>query len=210
MNELTERLNKKYGVGTLMAHQWLAFNGDHHIVDEFLNLKSRFGITTAVETGTCLASTTIFLSTVFDRVITIEANMEYLNIAHKRLRDENCNNVKTEFGDSGEVLYPILVEERVDDKTIFFLDAHWNDRCPLKQELEAIHFAGIKPVIAIHDFKVPNDPKLGFDSYNGQDFEIDWIKEELDLIYGKDQWIYYYNSLEFSDGAKRGIIYIHG
>ena len=206
MNEL----NKKYNAAHLMPNEWIPFNGDSFICEQFLLLKERFNIDTVVETGTCYGSTTLWLSKHFDRVFTIENNMEYLSVAQKRLREEGCTNVKTEFGDSGEVLYPVLMENKVMDNTLIFLDAHWANHCPLKQELEAIHFAGIKPVIAIHDFKVPNEEGLGFDSYNLQDFDIDWIKEEIDLIYGVGEWTCYYNTFEFSEGAKRGIIYIHG
>ena len=203
-------LNKKYSIGTLMANQWEPFNGDGYVCGEFLKLKERFNITTVVETGTCLGSTCLWFSRNFDRVITIESNIEYLNVAHKRFKDEALKNIKTELGDSSYVLYPVLMEEKVMDDTIFFLDAHWANHCPLKQELEAIHFAGLKPVIAIHDFKVPDNNELGFDSYHGQDFDLEWIMPELDLIYGEDGWIHYYNSQEFTSGAKRGIIYIHG
>jgi len=50
---------------------------------------------------------------------------------------------------------------------------------------------------------------MGFDSYNGQDFELDWIRPRLDGIYGEGGWTHYYNTFERSTEIKRGIIFIH-
>jgi hypothetical protein len=93
------------------------------------------------------------------------------------------------------------------ENAIFFLDAHWGDFCPLLSELEVIAKYNF-PIIAIHDFKVPNEPTLGYDSINGQAFEYEWIKPSLDAIYGEGGYDYYYNSNEKSTEIKRGIIYI--
>jgi hypothetical protein len=194
----------------IMPFQLEPFNGDTFIEAEFILLKNKFGLNTAFETGTCFASSTLFLSENFDRVVTIENNIEYLNIAHQRLKEAKCTNVKTVFGDSQEVTYDAIIDNLINDKTMFFLDAHFNSYCPLRDELKAIALAGIKPVIAIHDFKVPEQSGLGFDSYNGQDFELAWIFSDLNEIYGQGEWNYHYNTEENSAGAKRGIIYIYG
>jgi len=92
------------------------------------------------------------------------------------------------------------------DDTFIFLDAHWGSHCPLKEELEQIRRAGIKPVIAIHDFVVPNHTELGYDEINGQPFTYEWLKEDIDSVYGEDGYNVHYNSE--AEGAKRGIIYI--
>ena len=196
-----------------MPFQDQPFNGDTFIAEEFLKLKHRFELTTAVETGTCLGSTTIFLSNNFEKVYTIEINEAYLNIAQQKFISHK--NIEVFKGDSATILAYQL--NKISNRTIYFLDAHWHEKCPLKEELAAISNAGLRPVITIHDFFVPGEVGLGCDSYNGQPFTIEWIKSSLDLIYNErriddrkvsDDYEYYYNSFERSAGARRGIIYI--
>ena len=62
-----------------------------------------------------------------------------------------------------------------------------------------------KAFIAIHDFFNPLDLSLGFDTYNGQRLDYEYIKESLEKIY-PNGYTYYYN--EKADGARRGVIYI--
>jgi len=122
----------------LMAFQLESFNGDSHIRKEFLRLKEKFNLKDAVETGTCFGSTTMFLSENFETVYTVENNFEYLSIAHERFKEKNIQNVVTEFGDSAELLYSMIADNNLGDNTMFFLDAHWSNRCPLLEELELI------------------------------------------------------------------------
>jgi|SRR5882672_457910 len=192
----------------LMPFQDHPFNGDRFIAAEFLILKHQFELTTAVETGTCLGSTTLFLSNNFEKVYTVDIDESYLSIARQKFI--SYKNIEVFKGDSATILTYQL--NKLSNRTIYFLDAHWGSRCPLLEELAAIAHAGLRPVIAIHDFNVPGEPLLGYDSYNGQPFTFDWIKPMLDKIYndedGPDDYEYYYNSYEKSAGAHRGIIYI--
>jgi predicted O-methyltransferase YrrM len=181
----------------LMPYQSFPFNGDHFIEQEFLKLRDRFNITTAVETGTCLGYTTLWLAKNFERVVTIELNKTFLDIARRKFLEHP--NIISIRGNSGDLLSSL----KVDSNTIFFLDAHWRDQCPLHDELKAIADLKIKPVIAIHDFKT-DDERFGYDSYKGQPFEIEWIKH---LLYNK--YSYHYNTGFVEQSAQRGIIYIY-
>ena len=162
----------------LMQNQEGALNQDTFAQQEFINLKNKFGLKYAIETGTCLGYTTDFLCDNYKKVHTIEISEKF-----KMIKD--------------------LPEQ---ENIFIFLDAHWGHHCPLKEELKQIKETGIKPVIAIHDFVVPNKPQLGFDSIKGQPFNYEWLKDDFDSIYGEEGYDYYYNSE--SVGAKRGIIYI--
>lgn len=193
----------------LMPFQTAPFNADVNIENEFLKLKERFNITTAIETGACLGGTTIFLGQNFDRAFTIEINKAWLKIAIGRIEAAGVGEkVKAYLGSSEKVLDDIIQLYSIGDDTIFFLDSHWNQYCPLQDELRIIAKNKLKPVIVIHDFKVDGEPALGYDSYNGQPFSFDWIKPRLDEIYGTDGYEYYYNSDATSTEIKRGIIYI--
>ena len=187
----------------LMQNQEGALNQDTFAQQEFINLKNKFGLKYAIETGTCLGYTTEFLSKTFNVVRTIEISTKFLGIA-KENRLNKYKNCKMYLGDSSKLLNLLL--DGLSNKTLIFLDAHWGNHCPLKEELKHIANSGIKPVIAIHDFYVPDRPELGYDSINGQPFTFEWLKEDIDNIYGADNYHHYYN--DKSMGAKRGIIYI--
>jgi hypothetical protein len=106
------------------------------------------------------------------------------------------------------VLFINEIIPALEGESMFFLDAHWYDWCPLEDELLAIASHGLKPaVIAIHDFKTDHPELLGYDIYKGRPFELEWVTPLLDRIYGPD-WTYEYNVPESTAGARRGIIYI--
>jgi len=195
---------KKLKEPTLMMNQQGAFNQDNFIQAEFKNLQKEFGLTMAIETGTCLGYTSAFLSTFFKEVRTVEISNDFLEIAkHNRLKP--LKNVKCFLGSSSELMPKLL--EGCGNDIMIFMDAHWGEEyCPLKDELQEIANTGIEPVIAIHDFVVPNHPELGYDSFKGQPFNFEWLKEDFDAIYGEDNYNYYYNS-EATE-VKRGVIYI--
>jgi hypothetical protein len=183
------------------------FNGDTFIQQEVLELKDRFNIKTAVETGTHIGTTTLFLAEHFQDVLTLEINETYYDIACERLKDKE--NVTGCLADSSCHLPELLDLIDREKPVFFFADAHWESHCPLEDELQAFAQKNIRPVIAIHDFKVPGEPTLGYDSYNGQDFTFEWLKDRFDAIFGPGKYIHYYNSYERSAGAKRGIIYLY-
>ena len=97
-------------------------------------------------------------------------------------------------------------DECKDKSVLLFLDAHWESHNPLLEELQIIKDKGMKPVIAIHDFFVPEHPELGFDSYAGQDYNWEWIASSIESIYGADGYKYFYNSE--AEGMKRGVVFI--
>jgi hypothetical protein len=114
------------------------------------------------------------------------------------------------LGASETRLYDAIMLVKEETPVMFFLDAHWGDNCPLLKELDIIaetrRFKN--DVIAIHDFKVPNRPELGYDSYQGKDFELSYVADALDKIFGANNWTHFYNPTE-SEGAKRGILFAH-
>lgn len=195
----------------LMPFQELPFNGDNFICEEFLKLKIEYEIATAVETGSCLYSTTKWLCSNFDKVFTVEINPQYADYGKHKIQEyNNCSAFVSV--DSVDFIKTILPEQIDKTKgTIFFLDAHWGDVCPLLDELSAIADLGLEkpPVIAIHDFQTQS-PFLGFDTYRGQSFNYDWIENHIKKIESSYscQYTFYYNTDEQSAGAKRGIIYL--
>lgn len=183
----------------------LGYEGDNFIHEEIKRLCEKHKISTIIETGTYRGATTKRLATLVDKVYTIENNPE--NIAYSSNQFQGIANIELETGDSSIHLARVLdklVQKGRKKKVLFFLDAHWEKHCPLLEELKTIAQYGYKPVIVIHDWKVPNRPDLGFDSYNGQDYELSWIMDSLKEIYGEFE--FHYN--DKAEGAKRGVIYI--
>ena len=65
----------------LMPFQEYPWNGDHFLAAEVLRLKKAHGLTCALETGTCLGSTAMWLAEHFTKVCSVEINAQCLDIA---------------------------------------------------------------------------------------------------------------------------------
>jgi hypothetical protein len=193
-----------------MPHQRKAFNGDGFLAAKVLDFRDRFKIDAVVETGTCLGSSTLWFADHFRYVSTMETHEPFHNVAKARPRNP-LSSVDFILGSSHMWLLPAMRQATNMDssKTILvFLDAHWEKFCPLMEELAAIRESGQKPVIMIHDFKVPGHPELGFDCMpDGRPFELEMIAEALDQIYGVEGWLYEYNQV--AAGARRGCVFIY-
>jgi len=188
----------------LMPNQAYPLNGDTFACNEFLKIKECFNISTIVELGSCVFGSTKWFAENFDKVFTIEINEEFRNIGLQRI--SGLNNVVSILGNTVEKLPSVL--QNCNDKTIIFIDSHWQT-LPLFDELKIIKSSGLKPCIIVHDCLVPNQPKLGYDSYEGVDISFDSMKPYLEDIYGKEGYSYHYNTDETSTIVKRGIIYIY-
>lgn len=170
------------------------FENDTHIPKEILKLKERFKIETVLETGSQYGSTLVWFKENFAYAYGCEPNHEFYSIAKgKGVMVHELTSI--EF---------LPIYKNIPDPLIY-IDSHWHGTpCPLKDELKLISELEIKPVICIHDFKVPGKD-FGFDAY---DYELcfEEIEPYLNDIY-KDGYDYHYN--EFADGAYRGIIFIY-
>lgn len=199
------------------------FAGDSFIEKKILEFKEKFEIVSAVETGTFLGGTFRWLYNNFEKVYSCEVNPEFYQLACNRIFNSTEKNIvypnviKNPV-DMGELTFANIDSESfiqqigasIDNQTLFFLDAHWYSHCPLLSELDVISDLNIKPaVISIHDFKTDHPEELGYDSYNSQEFTLDWIQRKIDKIYNK-KWTYEYNTPNKAEGAMRGIIYITG
>ncbi len=186
-----------------LAQNALGFEGDTFLKEEIERLVKKHEIAGIIETGTYMGATTLQFESMGLPVVTIEANEEYY---HKAVTKFEGKNILHRLGNSVDILPLLMPFTKTEFTYLFFLDAHWGEDNPLLQELAIIAESKIKPVIIIHDFKVPNHPELGFDSYGGQDYEWSWIEKSIENIYGKDGYNYHYNT-EVT-GAKRGVIFI--
>lgn len=180
------------------------YEGDSFIHNELKQLIDKHNVKTIVETGSYHGFTTLRLAEFGLKTLTVEADPNNYRIASKNIG----NKAHVHFGDSVKFLNHIV--KTLEGTTLFYLDAHWGDVCPLLQELKELEALAEKPIIVIHDFKVPGKD-FGFDSYNGQEYTLDWITEGLNAVYGafKKPYSFSFHYNEQADGAKRGVIYIY-
>lgn len=155
---------------------------DPELLKTTLELSKKFNLTTFIETGTYHGNTAKIVSEYFNKIITIENNPNFYQIALSNLI--NINNCDLYLGNSPEIMEKCLKEN--DNSIFFFLDAHWEEYFPLLDELKIIKDKNIKSVIAIHDFYVPDEKgnaKFGFDSYHDQPLNFPYIKNKIEDIY---------------------------
>ena len=138
-------------------------NGQTSRLETTRQILFRCGIRQIVETGTFRGTTSEWLAGFTMPVTTIESNVE--NYHFSKLRLEGMTNVQVELGSSVEVLSQLVGKMDTSVPTFFYLDAHWENYLPLKEEIALIlpHFA--MPVILIDDFEVPGDPGYLYDDY---------------------------------------------
>jgi hypothetical protein len=184
-----------------------SFNSDPIVEREIKRIKEIFNIKCAIETGTYNGETTKFLGEIFENVYSVELSDHHFNVSSR-----NCSNYKNVkiYKDSSEKflskILPTIKDEF--DTFLFYLDAHWDNYWPLKDEIKEIslHLRN-RAIIVIDDFFVPNR-NFQYDSYHNIRCDLSYVKEELDLCY--DSFIYYYlnkseRNLPIRDGSIGGV-----
>lgn len=179
---------------------------DPELLQWTLDLSKKFNIRTFFETGTYHGKSAIIVSRYFDNVITVETNPEFYKIASNNISISGVKNCKLLFGSSPKIMEEQLINH--DNSTFFFLDAHWEENFPLLDELDVIKRKNQKPVIAIHDFYVPDNngnAKFGFDVCGNKMLNFNYIKDSIRNIYGDDFEIKY----STTSTVNSGVIYIY-
>jgi len=182
------------------------FNGQTARVELFQELTQFFGFAAIVETGTYLGTTTAFLAQSGLPVYTVESDPRNFGFASARLR--SCRNANVLLGDSCETLEILLagVLAPVCEQDLFFyLDAHWEERLPLAEELEVVFRHCRSAVVMIDDFSVPDDPGYAYDDYGpGRALDAKYIEpivkeQELAVFYPA-------TAAREESGARRGCV----
>jgi hypothetical protein len=163
----------------------------------------RCGIVRVVETGTYQGSTTAFFATFGLPVITAEINPKFAAFSRERLNA--WKNVELYESDSVQVLKKLVQEnDGRSVPTLFYLDAHWAEHLPLREEAELAVANFSKAVLMIDDFKIPDDPGYGFDDYGpGRRLDIDYLRAA-----NLPNLVLYFPStpLHLEDGYRRGCV----
>lgn len=159
-----------------------------------------------IESGSFLGTTTQYLS-ILARVKTysIEINQDFSRVAKTRLSEDiSRNRVEIIDGDSATQL-PIILEgiDSKDSCILAYLDAHWLEHIPLREELQSLLDWGGDFIAIIDDFYIPTDQGYGYDLYKNHRVDVTHvpISDQISI------WIPSESSTEES-GAKRGTAYI--
>ena len=128
-----------------------------------------------VETGTFRGGTTEWFAQFGYPVVTVEINERYCEFS--RLRLKHFNHVRVELGESVATLARLATQRGQQTGPIFFyLDSHWEDHLPLRDELELIFSSFAKSIVLIDDFKVDGDPDYSFDDYGpGKSLTLEYV-----------------------------------
>ncbi|WP_254508121.1 hypothetical protein [Anatilimnocola floriformis] len=142
-----------------------AFNGQSGRLAIFEELERAFTFAGAVETGTYTGSTTEYLAkTKIPAIQSFESSRERATQAAVRLaayRQVQVNNVDSVAG-----LTELAARNSFPKTNVFFyLDAHWEEKLPLAEEVRIILKHWKRSIVMVDDFEVPDDSGYGFDDY---------------------------------------------
>jgi hypothetical protein len=131
----------------------------------------------AVETGTFFGSTTGYLATTLRvPIISCDLRERYHHVARRLLRE--LPHVELRLQDSRSFLRALASDsETTRLRTFFYLDAHWYDDLPLRDELDIIARHWHDFVAVIDDFLVPDAPDYGYDDYGtGRRIDLSFVE----------------------------------
>ena len=145
------------------------FGFDIHHALEIDYLIKKYNIEKIVETGTNMGDTAEYLAKNYPEIklITTETVSDFFNFSKKRLKKYSNALVLNENSEK-----VTLIEGKDTNRTLYYLDAHWEKYWPLKDEIENIK----RGVICVGDFNIGNN-LYGYDHYNGIDCDENLIRE---------------------------------
>ena len=152
------------------------FNGQKGRQASFLEVARLLDATGVVETGTFRGSTTEFMAERTNLPVwTVEARLRFYHFA--RIRLAQLPNVRISLNDSRTFLNRLAVDPSIPKRRVFFyLDAHWYEDLPLREEVATITKYWTDIAIMVDDFKVPGDPHYQFDDYgDGRTLSLDYL-----------------------------------
>jgi hypothetical protein len=160
-----------------------------------------------IETGTNVGRTCFLIAAQTKLPIySSEVNREYLRTA-RRLLFPFGRKIQLFNEDSVGFLKHILTA-RTFRQPFFYLDAHWAEKLPLREELAVIFRECASFLIVVDDFAVPNDPGFGYDVYGSESLDFTLVRDLLSSSGAKPSvWFPSYSS-ELETGSRRGWVVI--
>jgi hypothetical protein len=180
------------------------FNGQKFRQRIFFDLLYCFPIKAIVETGTFRGTTTALFAATGLPVYTTEIHPRFFSYSRLHFLF-NRDVIHLYNQDSRSFLRALSEDRSVPNEDVFFyLDAHWGEDLPLREELEIIFSNWKRPVVMIDDFAVPNSD-YGFDSYGP---EKTLNLKYIEPIVSAHKLSIFFPAVNSSEetGTKRGIV----
>jgi hypothetical protein len=182
-------------------------NGSPGRLAAFDELRRRCPFDAIVETGTYRGESTSFFASAGCLVYSSEVNPRSLGYARARLWPRS--NLRLCLDDSRQFLRRLVQDSTVPkDRVFFYLDAHWNEDLPLREEVDLIFRHWSRPVVMVDDFQVPDDSGYQFDDYGeGKKLSLEYLDPVAHLGF-----IPFFPAVPSSEevGLKRGWVILAG
>lgn len=202
-SKLPPRLRGRLGA-SLSPRESVGFNDQVKRAEMMLELVQALKPELVIETGTYQGATTEwFADHTNARIVTAESSEWFFSYAQYRL--SQIPQIEVRFSDSVQALAELASDARSTQvRTLFYLDAHWNDYLPLADEIDLIASNWSDYVVVIDDFEVDDDTGYTFDDY-GPGKRLD---KSLIPIRVRDHLVAFYPSANSSEenSHKRGVI----
>jgi len=153
-----------------------------------------------IETGTFMGFTTRDLAAEGVNTYTVEIDPGYAWLARQALKD--LKNVTLIRGDSARAV-TMLAGDGAIRRPLAYLDAHWEERVPLQEEIDELAKGWSEFVAVIDDFRVPDEPGYGYDVYD----DVPLSRDQLFLPEGVEIAYPAAGPLE-ETGSRRGTAYL--
>ncbi len=179
------------------------FNGQAERRATFLEMLETLQPAALIETGTYRGTTTEFMARHFAGPIhSCEIDRRCFQGSRRKLA--RFSQVELTPSDSRPFLRYVLSRLKPAAPLLVYLDAHWWDDLPLREEIEIILASGHDAAILIDDFEVPDDSGYTFDDFGpGKRFCLDM----LDFMADRPEPLFYPRARsEAETGSKRGAV----
>jgi predicted O-methyltransferase YrrM len=123
-----------------------------------------------IETGTFYGWTARYLASYGVPLYTVEILPGPYHVAKRYL--QHLSNVTLICGDSAVAMRQLAGRAEI-RRPFLYLDAHWQERVALFDDVRCAFSSWPDALIVIDDFHVPNDPGYGYDIYDGTPFALD-------------------------------------
>lgn len=152
-----------------------AMNGQTARLEATREIFYKCQIKLIIETGTFRGTTTEWLARLGAPVISVELHPPSYEFSKRRLAQ--FGNVSLKLGNSVDVLRSVLPQCDPAAPTLIYLDAHWEDYLPLREEIDLISSRLENFAIIVDDFQVPGDSGYTFDDYGpGKALTEDYLR----------------------------------
>jgi hypothetical protein len=152
-----------------------AMNGQTSRLEATRQIIFSLKIERIIETGTFRGTTTEWFGQFGLPVESIENNDRFFAFSKARL--SKFENVHIFLDSSVNFLKrKVTTDAALNDICLFYLDSHWENHLPLREELELVFRNYTRAVVLIDDFKVEDDPGYGYDNYgSGKALTLEYV-----------------------------------